>query len=236
MSPNSARISGKIPAGYTGPLFYRVSDFLQPYKVKKDLFDYLKFPKPAGPDIIRAIGLLAVPDAINSSHYRDQSGGTKQQWMKPVTAIARSSYRDDWPEFSNSSQEVSVALVSERVKEIVERYETDTHAFVAVDIQSDAGGHIARAFVMVKGKVVDFIDRGATENIPNVIIPDGNFCYLTGDLVKGRHHFWDHKLGHVWSEEIVKELGDVLPKQSVFVPVGVTATTIRSKIGRMFGL
>ena len=52
--------------------------------------------------------------------------------------------------------------------------------------------------------------------------PSDQFCYLKINLVKGRHHFWDENLGHVWSRELVEELGDVLPKEFVFVPAGVT--------------
>lgn len=234
-----ARIAGTISDGYSGQLYYRLSDFLEPYKAKKDLYNYLKFPKPNGPELIRDIGNLYVPDAINSPYYRDQNGRVKEQWTKPVIAIARANYKADWPEFSHggdgASFSISVSMISERVKRLVEKYDKDRHAFVEVDIQSDTGGHVARAFFMVKGEVVDAFDRSSCDSFPNIVVPDGNFCCLNSELVEGRHHFWEKTLGHVWSEEIVKELGDILPRQTVFVPVGVTKPSLRAKIGNIFG-
>ena len=233
-----ARIAGKIPEGYSGPLYYRLSDFLEPYKSKKDLFDYLKFPKPNGPELVRDIGFLYVSDAINSPHYRDQNGRVKEQWAKPVIALARTNYKADWPEFSHggtgASFSISVTLISERVKKTVEKYEKDSHAFVEVDVRSDAGDNVARAHIMVRGEVIDAFDPSSCETRPNILIPDGNFCCLHGELIKGRHHFWEKTLGHVWSEEMVHELGDILPRQTVYVPVGVTATSMRAKIGKLF--
>lgn len=233
-----ARIAGEVPDSYSGPLFYRLSDFLEPYKTKKDLFNYVKFLKPHGTQLVSDIGLLYVPDAINSPHYRDQNGRVKEQWTKPVIVVARTSYKADWPEFSHggigATFSISVSMISERVKEIIEKYEKDSHAFVEVDVQSDTGNHVARAFIMVRGEVLDAFDRSSSATRPNILIPDGNFCCLNGEMVKGRHHFWEKTLGQVWSEEIVNELGDILPRQTVFVPVGVTATSMRSKFGKLF--
>ena len=234
-----ARLAGTIPDSYSGPLYYRLSDFLEPYKVKKNLCDYLKFPDTRGDELFTAFGNLYVPDAINSLHYRDQNGRVKELWANPVILAARANYKTDWPEFSDGwqrgSSSISVYFISERVKRIIEKYEKDGHAYVEVDVQSDTGDHVARAFIMVRGEVVDAFDSSSCDTRPNILIPDGNFCCLNSELVKGRHHFWEKTLGHVWSEEIIKELGDILPRQTVFVPVGVTATSMRSKIGKLFG-
>lgn len=224
------RICGRIPDGYTGPIFYRVSNFLKPNPPSKVLFDYIKFLGRNTREV-NEISYLNLRDAIVHSEYLDEHGRVREQWAKPIKAMTKANYREDWPEFSPNG----MTLVSTRVKEAIEKYETENHAFVAIDVESPAGVRSFQAFVMVRGVQIDSVDYVASGIVPRKIYPGGKgawdasvalprdeFAYLKRHLVQGKHHYWDENVQNVWSQEIVAELGDILPKEFVFVPMGVT--------------
>jgi hypothetical protein len=228
-----ARISGHVTAGYSGPIFYRITNYLKPNPPSKVLFDYLKFP---GRNVlgINRIGRLsdsgALTEVSDYASYLDKDGNVDVEWSTPIRAVIKANYKEDWPEFSLHP----VLLVSARLKSAVEKYDKDNHAFVAVDVEGPNGKQLFRAFVLVSDNSIDAVDYIASNIQPSKVYPNGTaswvqrialprdeFCYLWHRKVQGRHHFMDPKLGHVFSEEIVKELGDVLPKEFVFVPMGV---------------
>ncbi len=225
-----SRISGRVPTDYMGLLYYRLSNFERPVPPSKVLYDHLKFPG-RNVSAMNAISYLSMRDAIIHPDYAGEDGTVRPEWKTPIKAVTKASYRADWPEFSLHR----VLLVSERLKTILEKYEKDNHAYVPMDVESPGGQHLCRAFVMVRGLAIDAVDYVASKIAPTKVYPGGKalwdvnsalprdeFCYLSGKAVGGRHHFWDEKLGHVWSQDIVREMGDVLPSEFVFVPMGVT--------------
>jgi hypothetical protein len=232
MSIKPARISGQVPAGYSGPIFYRISNMQKP--LGKVLSDYLKFPGRDVRERNKIVGLMdngSIASISEFSSYLDEHGNVDKGWSTPIRAVAKANYRDHWPEFSPHT----MILVSERLKKIIEKYEKDNHAFVAVEVESHTGEQMFRAFVMVGGVAVDAVDYLASGIVPSKVYPNGKaswvalialprneFCYLTREKIVGRHHVWDEKLGHVWSQQIVDELGDILPKEFLFIPMGVT--------------
>ena len=234
MTVKPARIAGTIPAGYTGPIFYRMSNYSKPWPPSNVLSDYLKFP---GRDVratnrIVSLGSRnAIIDRSTFTSYVDDQGNVEAEWSTPIRAVTKANYKEQWPEFSFAP----ITLVSERVKEIIEKYERQDHAFVAMDVESSKGDFLSRVFVMVRGVALDAVDYIASSIVPVKVYPGGKaswevtvalprdeFAYLHREKVQGLHHFWDEKLQHVWSQEVVAELGDVLPKEYVFVPMGVT--------------
>jgi hypothetical protein len=229
MTTKPPRISGQIPAGYSGQIFYRLSNYVKPNPPSKVLFDFIKFPgrNTMG---INAISYLCHRDAIIYTDYLDEHGKVKEVWNTPIQAEAKSNYQEDWPEFSLHN----MTLISERVKNVIEKFESENHAFVAIDVGLQSG-KLLRAFVMVRGVAIDAVDYLASGIVPSKVYPGGKaswvatnalprdeFCYLSREKVESRNHFWDENLGHVWSQRIVAELGDVLPREYVFVPMGVT--------------
>jgi hypothetical protein len=236
MTIKPARISGQIPAGYKGSIFYRISNFKKRYPPSKLLADYLKYPGRNVFAVNKIVGLGergAIADTSDFGDYLDKQGNVYEEWSKPIHAVTKANYRQNWPEFSPNR----ISFVSERLKNIVEKYEKENHAFVAVDVEAPDKKFLFRAFVMVGGNTIDAVDVDASKIVPSRVYPNGRiawlygssanlptdeFAYLHRDIVQGKHHFLDENLGHVWSQEIVAELGDVLPKEFVFVPMGVT--------------
>jgi hypothetical protein len=234
MSLKPARISGQVPAGYSGPIFYRIGNYLKPNPPSKVLFDYLKFPGRDVKGVNRIVGLVvrdAISDTSKYTTYLNEDGHVEPEWSIPIRAVPKANYREDWPEFSINN----VMLVSERLKNCIEKYEKHNHAFVTVNVESAEGELLFKAFVMVGGNAIDAVDYvvsgivpskvfpgGKASWLPRIALPSNEFCHLKRSLVEGRHHFWDEKLGHVWSQQIVDELGDILPKEFLFIPMGVT--------------
>lgn len=233
MSFRPARVSGQVPQNYRGPLFYRMCNFSKP--ASKVLADFLKFPGRDVRAMNRIVG-ITVPGAISDrskySNYVDEHGDVEAEWNEPIQAVTKANYHSDWPELSLNN----VMLVSQRIKMALEKLEPGTHAFVPVDVRSPQGTHLFRAYVQVGGDLVDAVDWRASGIVPTKIYPNGRalwrasevlpgdeFCLFSAEKVRGRAHFWDEKVGKVWSQPFVDELGDVLPREYVFVPVGVSA-------------
>jgi hypothetical protein len=227
-----ARISGQVPPGYKGPLYYRMCNFGKP--ASKVLADYLMFPGRDVRAVNRIVGLVvpgAISDRSEYSNYIDEKGKVALEWNVPIRAVTKANFRNDWPEFSLNN----IMLVSQRVKETLEKFDPGVHAFVPVDVRSPHGSHLFCAYVQVGGNLIDAVDWKASGIIPKKVYPNGRaqwrasealphdeFCLFSKDKVQSLAHFWDEKIGKVWSQAIVDTLGDILPKEYVFVPVGVS--------------
>jgi hypothetical protein len=256
MKKKPARISGQVPQGYSGPIYYRMSNFLKSTQRSKALSDYLTFSRlNAKGDISISAHTMTARTSTRDcvTRFLDDSGRLKTEWLTPIRAVTRPSFRNEYDEISidtNTPQFMDICyprgyysiLVSERVKNILTKYEKENHEFVAVDVESPQGEHLFRSYVMVQGapiRTVELKESGIVPTLDDVYpvytwsisesLPRDTFCYIQSTLVKGLHHFWDEDLGHLWSQQLVDELGDVLHKDFVFIPVGVAGQEQKSR-------
>ena len=221
---NPPRINGQVPDDYRGPLYYRVQN-LTYYGGKKPLHALLSYEDRG----VRR--RLAKVDLSRAALRRDPvlcdaRGDLASAWRTPIKARLWATPRKNWEEFDR--------IVSSRVRDVIEEFAPGIHYFVPVDIDDRQGGFRAYFFFCGLGwtrEVVAAEASGITETTTTVgggripafpdFISSERFAYLDGSVIDGAPLFYDGRLSLVFCRELVERLGDVLPRNQAFVPMGV---------------
>src|SRR5215470_4318031 len=107
------------------------------------------------------------------------------------------------------------------------------HYFVPVDIDDRQGGFRAFFFFCGLGWTRDVVAAEASGITDTTTVGAGRisaspdfvsserFAYLDGSVIDGAPLFYDGRLSLVFCRELVERLGDVLPRNQAFVPMGV---------------
>lgn len=228
MTARPPRIAGEAPPDYTGPLFYRTA--APTYAVPKSLWGApVRFEERDLTDLFASVGLLEAAQRVTPKLF-DGEGALLARFRAPLRARLRPGLPKARPEWHRVN---ALVYVSERVRDIVERHEPGINLFVPIDAEGDEGlerlylllpqsFHLAGPFAFAaNGVTVYHTDAGD----PFGMLPPGgeqtHFYYLNSAAIGPRKLYPTGDLGIVLHETLVAEMGDVLPKGEVFVPVGV---------------
>lgn len=220
---NPPRINGQVPDDYRGPLYYRVQN-LTYYGGKKPLHALLSYEDRG----VRR--RLAKVDLSRAAVRRDPvlcdvNGDLASAWRTPIKARLWATPRKNWEEFDR--------IVSSRVRDVIEEFAPGIHYFVPVDIDDRQGGFRAYFFFCGLGWTRDVVAAEASGITDTTTVGGGRipafpdfvsserFAYLDGSVIDGAPLFYDGRLSLVFRGELVERLGDVLPRNQAFVPMGV---------------
>jgi hypothetical protein len=203
-----ARIEGTIPADYDGPVYYR----LRQLRDVKHWFGFKGWNKAAEHIFER---FPNYGDGAYLHRALDANGRLLPELAKTIQVdVATRRKSADWERHAH------YPLISARVKELIEEFEPGKAVFIPIDARWP-DGRVDRYYYYLWGKLSERI-------FPDVLPPkwlygsheDDVFHYLPPERLPGRH--WMVGQGYfVVSQQMLERLGDILPKEQVFVPFGV---------------
>jgi hypothetical protein len=219
-----------LPAGYSGEIFYGVrgltNDTPRFLRASPVIFER-KEPGQA----------ISTANDIQAAHRMapqlfDDQGGLLPEFRQPLKGKMRSGSPRRLPEWCVGM--FFYRLVSERVREIIERHEPGKNLFLPVDVEHDREtqrhylfyiqlDHIAHALAFRANGVEPRIsDQGNPFWNDWRFEVDGQprFLYLIRAAI-GRRKVYLSSHGIFLSKDLVEELGDVLPDALAFQPLGV---------------
>lgn len=219
------RISGEVPAWYSGPIYYRQITTSGPPGPK--LFgQFIKFKKRkiAGVDVVERFGnmdslfkaRLAYPEMFGPE------GALLPEWLEPLKAEKKANFPKKWDNLNPGF----LQLMSERVKCAIEKVEPGRHIFVPVDVEPDDGDP-GRVYIFKTGqggygyRALDneFNPDGRHFSMPPQVL-NSDFALLDPAKINDWQWF-ECEVGLVRSQEMIQELGDTLPEKVLLVPIGV---------------
>ena len=226
-------IRGRVPDGYAGRVFYRL-----------ETFSYEGALRTVFPTVVKLVDQklaqeLAHPYSRGFSLYRsgkvvDDKGVLLPKWRGPLKGRISKAAPKSWPEFGSGG---AFTVVSPRVRDVIEELEPGANFFIPIDGERTDGSGIVRLYVLIIGVApartalameANGIEHTVTDQVEPVFRrPDWlgwaseHFAYLDPKVVNG--HALVHATGSliVFSEELVRRLGNVLPTRNAFVPMGV---------------
>jgi hypothetical protein len=166
----------------------------------------------------------------------DKKGALREKWRAPLRARIPKSAPKTWPEFGLGG---SLTIVSPRLRDIIEELEPGANFFIPIDVaQSD--GSTLRLYAMVFGVVPprtalsmeangieyplsDYDGSPIFKRPEWLMSPSEHFGYLDPKAVDNHAVPYDTSSLMIFSEELMKRLGDVLPRGLAFVTMGVLA-------------
>lgn len=220
------RIHGEAPAGYDGPVYYRLIRLYGGASGKKDISQHISFQsrKIGGQNVeqrwaaYHALGNLRLdhPDMFEAS------GALKAEWCEPLIAKRKASFPKRWDRLESFRQ------CSQWVRDAIEAVEPGAH--VLLPIRLVGGGledeMIYRLTCGNGGR--GFVGLSEQSNPTQNWVSGGfhlaqttDFAYLAADRVLGKHILWC-ELGFVWSKALIDRIGDVVSEQIGLVPMGVS--------------
>jgi hypothetical protein len=221
-------IDGAVPGDYRGPLYYRLrssGDY-----AKKPLVHMITFEdRNAKRKFIQINENLA---AMRKDPWLcDKNGGLLPEWRTPIKSKLMASANKSWDEFSTSG---NIRLVSERIKDVIERLAPGVHYFIPVDIDDrhDATFRVYMFFcgmtrlrtalaMEANGIAYTLFPDGIPKFTPPAWLHSNNFGYLDSSVIDGAPLFYAPELGFLFSQELVDRLGQIMPEGTVFVPMGL---------------
>ena len=234
-----AVIVGDVPPDYSGPLYYRARTIRNPdpryLQASPIIFD----PPPLGQTIATADN-MAVAFRV-APQFFDADGRLLPEFSRPLSGRFRSGVPAQLPE-------ICVGLffytrVSSRVRDVVERLEPGRNLFLPVDVaRKDAP--IERLYLFyvqldhkafplafrANGVEPSFTDAGDPfrNNWHDQLHGPHRFTFLNSAAIGPRHLYVSVHTGILYSAAVVEALGDVLPPNMAFVPMGVVDEPYRS--------
>ena len=222
------RISGSVPSGYHGPIYYRIRVNDDEY-ANKQLYAHLKF---ANRDLARRMA-QAYPHEVALSVAPGLFGADRELlpiFRQPVQASLSASAPKKSPEWSFGP----VQLVSERVRETIETLQPSKHLFIPIDVSGPQGSQRRYVFFVrrdhtqtVLAMEANGIEYTASESgaplfpTPDWTLSMDHFGYLSAPIVDGAAVDFDLRIGTIMSKALIDELGDVFPKGLYLIPMGV---------------
>jgi hypothetical protein len=209
----SPRIVGEVPDEYEGPLYYRVRNLKSP----KYRFGFKDFRRATKLLSERLPGVIYYGEAgLQPGRVVDDCGVLLPEFVRPICVdVKPGCTAPDWERSFNPP------LVSARVKELIERFERGKAVFIPIDARWP-DGRTDRYYWFVWGKLSE---RATDDVVPpgwlDASNGDERFHYLSAARLAGRH-FVTTSAYTVVSETMLEQLGDILTKEQVFVPVGVS--------------
>jgi hypothetical protein len=231
-------IRGKIPEGYSGPIFYRLTNFdALMCGGMPDIFSVLPSERKRKDKIF----LHASREKWNlrsSGLLMDAEGKLLPEWEAPFKARVSQKSEASGIEFVPQY----ISQISERIHDHLEEIEPGRHMFLPVDAERPDGS-ISRFYYLFKDNATIFCPLNSkANNLEFRPSRDGtylvystpdwlggtrehyateHFGYLDADRVIGRHFFYAGDTSSVFSEELLFRIGGVFPKWCNFVPMGV---------------
>lgn len=222
------RISGSVPADYRGPIYYRTRINHDEYAYKQ-LYGHLKF---ANRDLARRLACAYQHEVALRVDPR-LFGPDREVlpiFREPILVSLSASAPKKSPEWSFGHTQ----LVSERVREAIERLQPAKHLFIPMDIRGPDGWHRRYVFFVQRDHTQPLLALKAngieyTTNefgvplfsTPAWALSVDHFGYLSAPIIEGAAVDQDGRIGTVMSKALIDELGDVFPKGLYLVPMGV---------------
>jgi hypothetical protein len=229
-----AQIVDEVPEGYDGELYYRIVPSQR--GAKRNIRRYVRLVHPKGvaledwpgqrlaaawAQIVaqgRERGVFVEPGKLYPDLERDLPARLLASAKKPFPELVSS----NWP------------IASDRFRRVLESLEPGAHLFLPLDT-SDGGQppllHIFFAGAMFRPTGLAISANG----IAGHILPEGglsfnqpklsarHFYYLNANVIGSAELFVDTWLGTIFSRRVLERLGDVLPPELAFMPMGVCA-------------
>lgn len=231
-------IRGKVPEGYSGPIFYRMTNFDALMRGgMPDIFSVLPSERKRK-DKIFSYALRETWNLRSSGLIVDAEGKFLPEWEAPIKA--RVSQKSEAGSVQFVPQDAS--QISDRIYGHLEELEPGRHMFLPVDAQHP-DGVISRFyyFFYLNSTISNPLNPEANNmnwkpsqsgEYPLYRTPDWlettrehyaseHFGYLDAARVSGRHFFYSGDTSMVFSEELLFKIGGVFPKWCNFVPMGV---------------
>ena len=220
-------IRGSVPADYHGPLYYRLQHLGD--SARKPLMQLINF------DDRKVVRKLCQVHEISAALRKDPTlcdanGDLLPEWRTPITGKLKAGANKSWDEFSITG----LTLVSQRIKDVVEAAALNVHYFVPLDIEDREGGNLRvyaffcgvlrrRSPLALEANGIPYTlsDKGEPVfRTPDWMINSDRFVYLDASVVDGAP-LLESGLGLLFSRELMERLGDIMPKGTVFVPMGL---------------
>jgi uncharacterized protein DUF1629 len=220
-------IDGAVPGDYRGPLCYRLRSSGD--SAKKPLVEMIGFAdRNAKRKFIQIDQNLAARRM--DPWLCDENGDLLPEWRTPIKAKLLANANKSWDEFSSGG----INLVSERIRDVVERLAPGVHYFIPVDID-DRHGATFRVYMFFCGMTrLPTVLAMEANGIEYTLFPDGTpryappawiysnaFGYLDLSAIDGAPLLYSRELGFLFSQELVDRLGQIMPEGTVFVPMGL---------------
>jgi hypothetical protein len=231
-------IHGSVPDHYQGPLYYRWH-----------VFTYHGYRQPLQLQIViedRSIAerLMTLNQCLaalrRDRRLCDENGELRADLRAPLKARLRTKAYKSWPEITAGM----LILVSPRVRDVIESFDPGVHYFVPIDIADRTGGSF-RTYAFFPGRTsVDpmlapkanglactVTDGGDIEfRYPESITTTEQFGYLNRAVIGDAALLYDYRIGLMFSAPLVEQLGDALPKNQCFVPMGVVDEPLSKRL------
>jgi len=229
-----ARIVDEMPEGYDGELYYRIVPSQR--GAKRNIRRYVRLVHPKGVALEDWPGQrLAAAWAPIVAQGKERGifvepGKLHPDLERALPAQLLASAKKPFPELVSSNWPIA----SDRFRRVLESLEPGTHLFLPLDT-SDGGQppllHIFFAGAMFRPTGLAISANG----IAGHILPEGgltfnqpklsarHFYYLNANVIGSSELFVDSWLGTIFSRRMLERLGDVLPPELAFMPMGVCA-------------
>ncbi len=230
------RTKGEVPAGYTGPIYWRLVMYRPSLQVSPDKISYIGETDRFGRFTdIRISG----ENIFSSGRAFDQDGQLLPELRRPLKAVRKS----DVPVRVEYVAEIYSARMSERVFDAIDSLEPGRHLVFPIDVTPTSGA-IERSYQVFFAEDSQFHgmqdwDPAANElkpipgkpgwhHIPIWSGPGGvdqdRFVYLKTSAVDGRNWFKGVGSNHEFSPELFSKLemfGDIYHRDDMMIPMGV---------------
>lgn len=243
MTVAPARTIGDIPPDYHGPIYYRLQRiWRRPQRMVQEFIRIEQDGRGKRPQdsLARRLGGLdrhAAALRIEPKLF-DEGGNLLPEWRGPLKAKLLADAPKTWPEFGGGI----ITYVSERFRDVVEREEPSTHTFIPLDV-SGAGRSTFRMYVFFCGNAVrrtaiamranSIAYRLSERGTPIFSVPEwmettSQFAYLNNEVIGESELFYDVRAGLIFSDNLVRALGDVLPSDTTFIAMGAVNESLES--------
>jgi hypothetical protein len=226
-APKPPPIEGEVPKDYSGPVYYRLRTTGD--NPGAPLSQSITFADRARAQKLSRISQLQAAFR-KDPNLCDANGTLLSEWQTPLKGKLKASARNSFEEISWSA----IPMVSERVREVIEELAPGVHYFIPMDVE-DRQGETFRAYgfhcgltdrqpaLALEAHGIPFTLSGAGDRLytPPAWLRSTQFGLLDSAVLDGASLRYDATIGLLFSAELVRRLGGVMPKGTVFVPMGV---------------
>lgn len=223
------RILGEVPPGYHGPIYYRlyVSNYRLPNFSQKLRFEDMKLARAFEGVLTTWAGLRVAPTLF----------GPDKALLPPFREPIKCRWKSGTPRVPELAQGM-FTIVSSRVHDEIEALEPARNIFIPLDI--DTGSDVERRYIFYPYKEsTSTVTAPIASGIPYFVRDDGSifvewgsppardprFIFINSDVIDGRHVYWGGNEGLIFSQALIRRLGDVFLKNEFLIPCGLVSET-----------
>jgi hypothetical protein len=232
------RTAGEVPAGYRGPVYWRVAEYHPLTGPGDERIEFLERPERLDRLWIDRYKMPG-KDIFTSGTVFDENGELLPEWKEPLKARWKNSPKPVRVEYASGEHS---ARVSERVYDAIQSLEPGKHHAFAIDV-SRTDGKVDRRYQVFFAQDAWLAERElhpAANNLSRfeapyeaygyrpaswmISVTENHFGYLDRETIGDRHWFKGTGTNHILSPalfEKLKPFGDIYEKWDVALPIGM---------------